>query len=305
MKKTSFVKAGFFALALNMGFTSCGSDSINDEIVGAVVNLLDQVISGKPAGITLAPTAGFEAEGVWDVKGDEKRPIEKVLLADQERALVCYPMADAELTRAGGPTYLEGSYKINPDGTISVTVADFNITITPNTNEIIINDTKYAAELKKASATDAAKTLCREWTPTEYSVVAYVSEKAFGDYTAKSIPELQRKLTDDFGTDVKLINGTVEKAAFLPDGTIIVNYNGSDIEVADWKWLDEPKGEISVSFSATDKDMMNLPGFVRFEKGTPNTCYLISNIEIEANGKDKVPFKAILKMIITMKDAAK
>ncbi len=302
MKKTSFVKAGFFALALNIGFTSCGSDSIDDEIVGAVVNLLDQVISGKPAGVTLAPAAGFENSGVWEVKGGEERPIDKVLLADKGRALVCIPMGSAKLTRADGSSCLEGTYKVNPDGTVDVTVAGFDIKISPSTNEIIINDTKFAAEAAKASSTDAVKTLCRTWYPAEYSVVAYVSEKAFGDYTAKNIPELQRKLTADFGTDVKLIKGNVENAAFFPDGTIAINYNGTGYELADWQWLDEAKGEISVSFSATDKDMMNLPGYVRFQKGTPNTCYLISNIEIEAKGKDKVPFKANLKLITPMKD---
>lgn len=294
-----FLSAALMAVALNMGFTSCGSDEIDEAIKGITVEEVDKAIEGMPTTI-LEAAEEFAHTGKLTI---HEGPIKDLMLMVDGKLIGHLPLEEARATRAGGAEYVEGTYTVNSDGSITATLADYNITITPNKNEVIINDTPYAADVASATTSDASKTLCRSWYPTEYNTVVYAGTKAIGNYKSQSLVELQKMVSKDINTNVKLLAGEVNQIDFLKDGTIITNYKGNDYQVASWSWINEKKGELKASFSASDKDMIDVPGFTRFQKGTPNTCYLVSAFKVEATGKDHVPFQADLKVIITMKDA--
>lgn len=287
------------AVALSMGFTSCGSDELDEPVTSIVIEETDKNLESLPQ-TTLEAAGAFAHTGKITLHGG---PIKDLFVMVDGKLLGHLSSEATSATRAGVAEYVEGTYVVNPDGSITATLAEYNINIAPNKSEVIINDTQYAAEVATATTTKAHETLCRSWYPAEYNIVIYAGAKAIGNYKSTSLVELQKTVSSEINTNVNLFTGEVDKIDFLKDGTIITNYTGNDYQVASWSWTNDKKGELKASFSAKNVNMIDIPGFARFLQGKPNTCYLISAFKINTTGKDNETFQADMKVIITMKDA--
>lgn len=302
MKKIHILGAAFMAIALNMGVASCGSDNndIDAPITGEEIDKTDQTIKSMPATFIEA-VKDIDQTGTITVLD---APLSDLFVMDNGKIIGRLSQKSQAHTRAGEKEFAEGTYRVNPDGSLTATIEGYSITISAEKKSVIINSTEYAAEVTAAKVTNEANaTLCRTWYPTEYNTVIYAGQKAIGNYKSASILSLQSIVSAAIGTDVKLLSGEVDKISFLGNNTIITNYKGDNYQVATWSWTDESKGELKASFSSVDENLMAVPGFTRFQTGTPNTCFLVSSFQIQATGKDKVPFMADMKVIIKMKDA--
>lgn len=297
MKKIHFLSAAFMAVALSMGFTSCGDD--NNEIDAPIekeeVEKADQNIEKMPE-VALEAAANTEVVSKLTMA---EGPLEEIFLVDNGKVIA----RKAHAARATGDDYVEGTYTVNSDGTVTAQLGGYTININISQNIVAIGDNTYTAELVKATPNgNASKSLCRTWYPTEYKVVAYAGTKAIGCYTSSTLVGLQNIASKELKADVKLLSGEVEKITFMDNNTIITNYKGNDYQVASWDWISEKLGALTVGFSSADSTLAKVPGLVRFQKGKPNTCYLVSAFQTVTSGKDKEDFIVDLKVVITLKD---
>lgn len=302
MKKIHFFGAALMAAVMSLGLTSCGSEDTTDQpIIGPTVVEIDKAIE-EMKHIVLDPAKG--SEHVKTIAFKEDAPIAKLHVLDDSKVLAVLPKLPAlSPTRAGGEEYAEGTYTVNPDGSVTASVAGYTIEIGVTSNMVTINDVLFSTEMITGTTSDATATLCRTWYPTKYDVVAYAGSKVIGHYEETSLVALQNTLNKEIGADVKLLDGDVNKITFMSNNTIITNYKNKNYEVASWDWTSEAAGILTASFSAKDRDMMYVPSFVRFVKGTPNTCYLVSAFKTVTTGKGKEEFTVDLKVVITMNDA--
>lgn len=302
MKKIHFLGAAMMAAVMSWGLISCGSDDeIDTPITPPTIKEVDKDIEAmKP--IALDPAKDSEHFKTITFKGDA--PLTKLHILDDGKVLAVMTETPAlSPTRANSNVFAEGTYTVNPDGSVTASVAGYTIKVGMTDNMTTINDVLYSTEMTTGTTSNASATLCRTWYPEKYDVVAYVKNTVIGHYEETSLMALQSTLSKELGTDVKLLEGDVNKITFMTNSTIITNYKNKNYEVANWAWTSEAAGILTASFSANDQDMMNIPTFVRFEKGTPNICYLVSAFKTVTTGMNDEEFTVDLKVVITMKDA--
>jgi len=297
MKTLQIVGFAFCATTLCVGLSGCTDDKAFDEpvILKKVIESDKQIVETPVT--TIEATKGAELAKTVNVT-DSNAPFSKIVLADD----MTITLIPATKTRASGNGVLTGTYEVVGDKIIA-NIEGYTISMpVDGVEDVVINETTYTATEGKSTTDATTMSLCRTWYPTYYQVVLYSGSKAYGNYEASTIEQLEAIVGKDANTTVELLKGEVEKITFLNDNTIMTVYNGSDTNVATWEWMDKSNGEFKASFGDKAK-FQNLKCTVRYEAGTPNKACIVVNFDIDMKGKDKEPFTANAKTIITLKDA--
>lgn len=307
--------SSLLALMVGMSTTSCDStDGIDDPIELPAISTSDLLVKEKP--IVNIP-ADKNASNAKTIKITSGVLSEKTIVTfcDKTFAVVTEQQKKlANSTRANSSENIVGNYTISngkiicnftlegvrytveiPQGSVST------VTVTKNA------ETPENVTVKETTAsTGQAISICRTWYPAQYQAVVYSDKdkhgnrKIFGNYSASTLKELEKTIEAETKTSINLLGGELQKFSLANDGTIVSTINNSS-EVNTWSWVNEGAAEFKASFGS-DKQFQNLPGFVRYQAGTPNTAEFVLECEVDVKGKDKEIVKGYVEAIITAKD---
>ena len=298
--------SSLLALMVGMSTTSCDStDGIDDPIELPAISTSDLLVKEKPI-VNIPADKNASNAKVLNFTSNDK--IEKIITTC-DGAFIAYVKG---LTRATS-SQITGSYTVS-NGMIvcTIRVAGETITVTipqSGSGSATVDGTpaQTTTEQQMSSGAQTAS-ICRTWYPTQYQAVVYSSpgknngeRKIFGNYSAPTLKKLEETIEAETKTSINLLGGELQKFSLLADGTIVSTINNTS-EVNTWSWVNEGAAEFKASFGS-DKQFQNLPGFVRYQAGTPNTAEFVLECEVDVKGKDKEIVKGYVEAIITAKDA--
>lgn len=297
MKTFRMIGTALLASAFCFGFSSCSSDDV-DETANPL-SVYDSAI-GK-----ILDAAKTDIPLTQILVKDANSPISKIKLGEGNTFLTELKATRASSNVITGTYTIEGSDVVLKIGKYTVKVPVSKVVETAL--RIAVNGTEYDAEAFKVGGTANAQTLsiCRAWVPVDYHAVIVADGKVMYNKHNSDLVALQRDFyayvlglpsQNDVRESDLLISHNVKSFTFMSDNTFVSTYTNEQSDVNNWSWSDGSKGKIRFNIAEND-----INGEARFEKGNPNTLYLLSDVDLSAvsNLKD---YKITAKIVITMND---
>lgn len=292
MKALHIFRTSLLAVTVGMVVSACSSDSDLDKpIEFPEVVHSDKSIEDMPTNVTIPAAVTTQYTRTIDLTKEEA-PFSQIILLDDYTVV-----AKWRKTRAA-ENQVMGYYEVK-DGVITATIEDYTIEMpVEKANQVKINAQAYDATMTTPTQSDAtALSLCRSWHPEAYQVVVYSGNKAYWNYTAPTITQLQESISEGSGTKVEFLKGEVEKITFLANNTILTTYN-DEIIIDKWQWTNAAKQELKATIGNSNKTR-DLDCTVRFDG--KDKAYLIINFTANMKGIDGKEFDAKARTIVTLK----
>lgn len=295
MKTFRMIGTALLASVFCFGFSSCSSDDeieVNDNPLSIYDSAIGKVLDA----------AKTDINPIQITFNSAKSPISMIKLGEGNTFL-----AELKATRASS-NVITGTYAIEgSDAVLKVGSYTVKIPVSKVLElglKVIINSTEYDAEAFKVGGSADAQTLsiCRAWTPVDYHAAIVYDNKVMYNKHNSNLVALEKNLfayvlgvsESDIKEKDLLISHNVKSFIIMSDGTFSTTYTNEQNDVNNWSWTNSSKGKIRFNIDGNE-----INGEARFEKGNPNTMYLMADIDLSTVGdlgNRRITGKLIIKL---------
>lgn len=302
MKKFKFLGFALFAVALTVGFVSCGDDEDSPisidapknetpvkDILATPIGELDIVVGGKSMDIKVS---------------DPKSPLARLLLSSDGHVVAFPPAVAKAPSRAYTPAaILYGIYVLDANG-LTISVPGLSSPIIVNLDDltkIMFGGVSYDANITEIPATEIlTENICRTWNDAEYQAVVMFDNLCAYNNKNKDFIALQNdmlKTLEKQDVQLDILQAGIETINIFNNGTVVFKYTNGDSEEGEWKWTDQKNAVMEMTING-NKVIVD----VRLKKGTPNEVSFIVSADFTALGNAGVHSFKDSRLIITMKN---